>query len=223
MQAWVAAPTASTIHIIRARRLVIAEEASKPRARMISKRLAGFDAPRARNRTSARTRALWHNRSTCRRLSSPRWDRPANNYQVLAKLAVGGMAEIFLARGVSAAGVERYVVLKRILRDKANDTHFVQMFLEEARLAPSSSTRTWRRSTTSGKLGDSYFFTMEYVHGETVRSMLHQAYDQQREIPLATVLSVIAGRPPACTTRTSASASTGGRSASCTATCRRRT
>src|SRR5207244_445678 len=59
----------------------------------------------------------------------------ANRYEILAKLATGGMAEIFLARGASAAGVERYVVLKRILRDKAHDTHFVQMFLEEARLA----------------------------------------------------------------------------------------
>jgi hypothetical protein len=35
----------------------------------------------------------------------------ANNYQMLARLAVGGMAEIFLARGVGTAGVERYCVL----------------------------------------------------------------------------------------------------------------
>ena len=48
----------------------------------------------------------------------------ANRYEILAKLAVGGMAEIFLARGASVAGVERYCVLKRILRDRASDAQF---------------------------------------------------------------------------------------------------
>ena len=48
----------------------------------------------------------------------------ANNYQILARLAVGGMAEIFLARGVSATGVERYCVLKRILRSRATDVTY---------------------------------------------------------------------------------------------------
>ncbi|MBA2542216.1 MAG: hypothetical protein H0V17_21425, partial [Deltaproteobacteria bacterium] len=50
----------------------------------------------------------------------------ANNYQILARLATGGMAEIFLARGTSGTGVERYVVLKRILRDRANDVQLVK-------------------------------------------------------------------------------------------------
>ena len=59
----------------------------------------------------------------------------ANSYAILAKLATGGMADIFLARGASVAGVERYCVLKRILRDAAGDTQLVQMFLDEARLA----------------------------------------------------------------------------------------
>ena len=51
----------------------------------------------------------------------------ANSYEILAKLAMGGMAEIFLARGLSTAGVERYVVLKRILRHHANDKAFIAM------------------------------------------------------------------------------------------------
>ncbi len=117
----------------------------------------------------------------------------ANNYQILAKLAMGGMAEIFLARGISTAGVERYVVLKRIIRDKANDTHFVQMFLEEARLAAQLQHANIAQVYDIGKLGDSYFFTMEYVHGETVRGLLQRARSLRREIPLGLVLTVIAG------------------------------
>jgi serine/threonine protein kinase len=117
----------------------------------------------------------------------------ANSYQVLAKLAMGGMAEIFLARGANTTGVERYVVLKRILREKANDTQFVQMFLEEARLAAQLQHANIAQVYDIGKLGDSYFFTMEYVHGETVRSLLERSSQKQRDIPVSAVLSVIAG------------------------------
>ena len=117
----------------------------------------------------------------------------ANNYQVLGKLAVGGMAEIFLARGANTTGVERYVVLKRILRDKATDRRFVQMFLEEARLAAQLQHANIAQVYDIGKLGDSYFFTMEYVHGETVRSVLERSHMKGREIPVPVVLSVLAG------------------------------
>src|SRR5678816_4600545 len=65
----------------------------------------------------------------------------ANSYQILAKLATGGMAEIFLARGEGVAGVERYCVLKRILRERASDVHFVRMFLDLSLIHISEPTR----------------------------------------------------------------------------------
>ncbi len=117
----------------------------------------------------------------------------ANNYQILARLAVGGMAEIFLARGASAAGVERYCVLKRILRNRASDVHFVRMFLDEARLAAQLNHPNVAQVYDIGKLADSYFFTMEYVHGETVRAVLQRARSLRRELPLAAVPTVTAG------------------------------
>jgi eukaryotic-like serine/threonine-protein kinase len=117
----------------------------------------------------------------------------ANSYEILAKLAMGGMAEIFLARGASAAGVERYVVLKRVLRHRASDVHFVQMFLDEARLAAQLQHPNIAQVYDIGKLGDSYFFTMEYVHGETVRSLLARSHGLRRQIPISSVLSIMAG------------------------------
>jgi serine/threonine-protein kinase len=117
----------------------------------------------------------------------------ANSYEVLAKLAMGGMAEIFLARGASATGVERYVVLKRVLRHKSSDTHFVSMFLDEARLAAQLQHPNIAQVYDIGKLGDSFFFTMEYVHGETVRNLLQRSHALRQHIPISTVLSVIAG------------------------------
>ncbi len=117
----------------------------------------------------------------------------ANRYEILAKLAVGGMAEIFLARGASVAGVERYCVLKRILRDRASDAQFVQMFVDEARLAAQLQHPNIASVYDVGMLGDSYFFTMEYVHGETVRSLLERAQELARPVPLACALTIIAG------------------------------
>ncbi|HEY5936704.1 MAG TPA: serine/threonine-protein kinase [Kofleriaceae bacterium] len=117
----------------------------------------------------------------------------ANNYQILARLALGGMAEIFLARGISTTGVERYCVLKRILRDRASDVHFVRMFLDEARLAAQLQHPNVAQVYDIGKLGDSYFFTMEYVHGETIRAILQRARSLRREIPLSCVMTIAAG------------------------------
>src|SRR2546425_944952 len=56
-------------------------------------------------------------------------------YELIRRLAIGGMAELFLARATGIAGFEKLVVLKRILPQHAQDARFIQMFLQEARLA----------------------------------------------------------------------------------------
>jgi len=103
------------------------------------------------------------------------------------------MAEIFLARGVSATGVERYCVLKRILRNRASDVSFVRMFLDEAKLAAHLQHPNVAQVYDIGKLGDSYFFTMEYVHGETVRAIMQRARSLRRDLPVTAVLTIVAG------------------------------
>jgi eukaryotic-like serine/threonine-protein kinase len=117
----------------------------------------------------------------------------ASSYEILAKLATGGMAEIFLARGASTGGVERYVVLKRILRQRANDQAFVRMFLDEARLAAQLQHPNIAQVYDIGKLGDSFFFTMEYVHGETVRALLQRSHALRSPIPIGSILVIAAG------------------------------
>ena len=114
-------------------------------------------------------------------------------YEMLAKLAAGGMAEIFLARLRSIAGIERYVVMKRILPFRASDVDFVKMFLDEARLASQLQHPNVAQVYDIGKLGDSYYFTMEYVHGETVRAIGQRTYELGRKLPLEVVLTIAAG------------------------------
>ena len=57
-------------------------------------------------------------------------------YELLKRIAVGGMAELFLARTTAQHfGYEKIVALKRILAAHAEDEQFITMFLAEARLA----------------------------------------------------------------------------------------
>ncbi len=116
-----------------------------------------------------------------------------NNYEILAQLASGGMAEIFLARVTALAGVERHVVLKRILPAFREDPQMIAMFLDEARLQAQLRHPNIAQLHDVGLLGTSYFYTMEYVHGETVQSLMHKAVMKREPIPLQHILTIAAG------------------------------
>jgi serine/threonine protein kinase len=103
------------------------------------------------------------------------------------------MADIFLARGMTVAGIERHIVLKRMRREHFSRPQYVAMFLDEARLAAQLQHPNVAQVYDIGQLDDSYFFTMEYVHGETVRALLARCSQLDRAVPLGCVLGVIAG------------------------------
>ena len=58
-------------------------------------------------------------------------------YEIVKHLAQGGMADVLLARTTGIEGFERHVVIKRIRAEQARDARYVEMFLDEARLAAS--------------------------------------------------------------------------------------
>jgi serine/threonine protein kinase len=124
---------------------------------------------------------------------SPQEGTTSNRYAILGRIATGGMAEIFLARSTSLAGVERYVVLKRVLPERARDPIFVKMFLDEARLAAQLQHPNIAQVHDIGRLGDSYFFTMEYVHGEDLRAILQRLSALRRPLPVNHALLIAAG------------------------------
>ena len=115
------------------------------------------------------------------------------NYEVLRKLAVGGMAEIYLVRVTGVAGFEKLMVLKRILPSVAGDPRFVDMFLNEARLAATLRHPNIADVLDVGESDGSYFFTMEYVHGEEVRSIRHATRARNEAVPLPIALAIVHG------------------------------
>ncbi|MBK7860860.1 MAG: serine/threonine protein kinase [Archangiaceae bacterium] len=92
-------------------------------------------------------------------------------YQLLRELASGGMGEVFLARQAGLAGFQKPVVLKRILAHLAREPAFVEMFLNEARLAALLQHANVVQIFELGQEQDTYFIAMELVHGRTLRQI----------------------------------------------------
>jgi len=117
----------------------------------------------------------------------------SNQYQLLARLAQGGMAEIFLARASGLAGFERYVVLKRIRPERNEDPKWVQLFLDEARLSAQLVHPNIAQVFDLGQLGDSYFYTMEYVHGVDVLEILSRCAALGQHMPVQIAIAIAVG------------------------------
>ncbi len=96
-------------------------------------------------------------------------------YQLLERLAVGGMAEIFLARRVAQAGFEKTVVVKRILPQLAQNDEFVHMFLDEARLAAQLHHPNIAHVYDVGVDEGLPYFVMEWVQGRELREVMYAA------------------------------------------------
>src|SRR5882724_7757654 len=105
------------------------------------------------------------------------------NYTLVAKLATGGMAEIFLARLQGAAGFEKLVCIKRILPHLAKDQQFVAMFLDEARIAARISHPQVCQVFELGELDGRYYIAMEYLEGVPLACFRRGDLDYQQPDP----------------------------------------
>jgi len=96
-------------------------------------------------------------------------------YELLARLATGGMGEIFLARLEGAAGFEKLFVVKRILPHLADDQRFRQMLIAEARLASRLSHANICQVYELGETDGQLYIVMEYLDGITILPLLRKA------------------------------------------------
>ncbi|MFZ5445945.1 MAG: serine/threonine protein kinase [Myxococcota bacterium] len=112
-------------------------------------------------------------------------------YQLLKKLATGGMAQIYLARQLGPEGFEKLLVVKRILPHLAENEDFITMFLDEARIAARLNHPNIVQIFDLGAQDDSFFIAMEFIHGEDVRRVWKHADKVGRPIPLALICRII--------------------------------
>ncbi len=100
--------------------------------------------------------------------------RALGRYELLRPLARGGMGEVYLARR-RAAGVEKWLVVKRMRPERAGDTRFLDLFMREARLSMSLTHQNIVPVFDFGRIDDQVFLAMERVEGKDLGSSLQKS------------------------------------------------
>jgi serine/threonine-protein kinase len=93
-------------------------------------------------------------------------------YTLIDRIAVGGMAEIFLAKQAGVEGFEKLLALKRIRPHLSGHDNFVTMFLNEAKLAAQLTHPSVVQIYDLGRIGESFFIAMEYVPGRDMSRVM---------------------------------------------------
>ena len=90
------------------------------------------------------------------------------DYKLRRRLAVGGMGEVYLGEKVGPEGFVKPVVLKCVLPQLAKDISFVELFLDEARVAALLNHPNIAQVYDFGHVDGIYYMAMEYVAGYTL-------------------------------------------------------
>ncbi len=106
--------------------------------------------------------------------------------QVVSQVASGGRSELFLARATEAGGDTQTVMLKQ-LRSRASSERAFETFVEEARIATLLAHPNVVRPQDVGEYEGHYFFTMEYVDGADVRTLVERAGGMPVEVALSII------------------------------------
>ncbi|MEY4578403.1 MAG: hypothetical protein RL701_3106 [Pseudomonadota bacterium] len=96
-------------------------------------------------------------------------------YQLLEQLARGGMAEVYKAKAHGVEGFEKVLVIKRILPELSHNPRFVEMFINEAKIAVTLSHANIVQVFDLGQAQDTYFIAMEFVAGMDLATTLRLA------------------------------------------------
>ena len=101
-------------------------------------------------------------------------------YTLLSRIASGGMGEVFLARSEGPHGFSKTLVIKRILSHLASDPQFVEMFLDEARLAALLTHPNIVQIYELGEEEGAWYIAMEYIHGRTLRAIRRELLQKRQ-------------------------------------------
>jgi len=105
-------------------------------------------------------------------------------YELLERVAVGGMAEVFRGRAIGAEGFEKWIAIKRVLPDLARDEAMVSMLLSEARIHAALSHRNIVQIHDLGVSEDGeYFIVLEYVEGHDLRAIIEALGARAERVP----------------------------------------
>ncbi|HEY0097198.1 MAG TPA: protein kinase, partial [Archangium sp.] len=110
--------------------------------------------------------------------------RRIGKYEIVTRLSIGGMAELFLAFTAGPGGFRKFVALKQILPDIQKNEHFVRMFLDEARITAALAHANIGQVFDLGEEDEELYLAMEFIAGQNLEQILQASLKQQRPLPL---------------------------------------
>ncbi len=111
-------------------------------------------------------------------------ERQFGPYLLVQQIAVGGMAEIHLAKTHGIAGFEKYVALKMIHPNFSSDEQFIEMLIDEAKISVQLQHVNVAQTFDLGRVGDVYYITMEFVDGSDLYKLLRRASERGIQMPV---------------------------------------
>jgi TonB family protein len=158
--------------------------------RILSDTLGGIARPRARTPDTA-TPPPAAPPSPPRKREEPEAAVPSSGpdrfgqYEILERIASGGMAELSKAKRTGVEGFQKIVAIKKILPHLADDEEFITMFADEAKLAAQLNHPNIIHIYDLGKIqAGGYFIAMEYVDGRDLRAILKAGQDLGMPLPV---------------------------------------
>ena len=109
--------------------------------------------------------------------------RTLGGYQLLSQLAVGGMAEIYIARTHGVGGFEKLVALKVIHPNFSADPDFVRMLVDEAKLSVQLQHANIVQTFDLGRVEEQYYIAMELIDGIDLYKLLRRASEHDIDFP----------------------------------------
>jgi serine/threonine-protein kinase len=114
-------------------------------------------------------------------------------YRLLGMMNAGGMAELLIALHAGPEGFSKVVALKRVLPHLSNEQSFIEMFLDEARLAARLDHANLVRVYDFGEADNRYFLAMEYLPGEDASRVVARARKLGLPVPVEIAAFIVSG------------------------------
>jgi serine/threonine protein kinase len=105
-------------------------------------------------------------------------------YQLVKRIAFGGMAEIHLAKTSGIGGFEKLLALKVIHPKYSEDQEFIDMLIDEAKIAVQLSHVNICQTFDLGRVDSTYYIALEFIDGKDLYQLLVKCSERDIAIPL---------------------------------------
>jgi serine/threonine protein kinase len=117
-------------------------------------------------------------------------ETPFGRYTLIERVAVGGMAEIFLARIEGLGGFEKTLAIKRLHPQYSSDQQFVDMLIDEAKITVQLAHPNIVEIHDLGRIEQHFYIAMEYLEGRDLFHILKNLHDRDMHMPVEAAIYI---------------------------------